>query len=74
MHELCSCTGTMPDWFQLGMTAAMLAPTAVNQQKFHFDLQPDGSVKASCGAGFYTRLDFGIVKYHFEVLSGKQCK
>lgn len=74
MHELCNCSGNMPDWFRLGMTAAMLAPTAVHQQKFHFTLQPDRSVKASCGVGFYTRLDLGIVKYHFELLSGKQCK
>ena len=44
----------------------MLAPTAVNQQKFMFIL--DGNkVKAKAGMGPYAKLDLGIVKYHFEV-------
>lgn len=72
MEALCKVTGQMPQWFQKGMEAAMLAPTAMNQQKFLFALQPDGTVKATCGSGFYTKLDLGIVKYHFEVGSGKQ--
>lgn len=50
----------------------MLAPTAMNQQKFFLELQSDGSVKATCGSGFYTKLDLGIVKYHFETVSGKK--
>lgn len=40
----------MPQWFVNGVNAALLAPTAMNQQKFFFTLQPDGSVKAACGA------------------------
>ena len=60
------------EWFLKGMEAAMLAPTAMNQQKFFFALQPDGKVKATCGRGFYAKLDFGIVKYHFEAGSGKK--
>ena len=54
------------------MDAALLAPTAMNQQKFKFELLPDGSVKASCGTGFYTKLDLGIVRYHFEAASKKK--
>ena len=50
--------------------AALLAPTATNQQKFFFELLPDGKVKASARPGFYTKLDLGIVKYHFEALAG----
>ena len=50
----------------------MLAPTAMNQQKFRFELRADGTVKAACGSGFYTKLDLGIVKYHFEAASGKK--
>ena len=72
MQELCACTDPMPEWFQNGMNAAMLAPTAMNQQKFCFALLPDGTVKATCGKGFYTKLDLGIVKYHFEAVSGKK--
>ena len=72
MAEVCVCPEPMPEWFRLGMQAALLAPTAMNQQKFKFELLPDGSVKASCGTGFYTKLDLGIVKYHFEAVSQKK--
>ena len=72
ISELCTCAEPMPEWFRTGMDAAMLAPTAMNQQKFRFELLPDGTVKAACGSGFYTKLDLGIVKYHFEVISGKR--
>lgn len=71
MQEVCKAGDSMPDWFARGMEAAMLAPTAMNQQKFFFELLPDGNVKATCGRGFYTRLDLGIAKYHFEKGSGK---
>ncbi len=70
LTEVCKTQGEMPAWFLTGMNAALLAPTAVNQQKFFFELLPDGQVKATCGKGFYTRLDLGIVKYHFEQASG----
>lgn len=72
LQELCNYSEQMPKWFLEGMNAAMLAPTAMNQQKFRFELQPDGTVKATCGSGFYTKLDLGIVKYHFETVSGKK--
>ena len=72
MQTLCNYKENMPEWFLNGMTAAILAPTAMNQQKFRFELQPDGNVKAACGSGFYTKLDLGIVKYHFETVSGKK--
>ena len=70
LAEVCKTQGEMPAWFLTGMNAALLAPTAVNQQKFFFELLPDGQVKATCGKGFYTKLDLGIVKYHFEQASG----
>ncbi len=72
MQELCTCGEPMPEWFRCGMNAAMLAPTAMNQQKFRFELLPDGTVKAACGSGVYTKLDLGIVKYHFEAVTGKK--
>jgi hypothetical protein len=51
--------------------AALLAPTAVNQQKFLLTLQGD-QVIARAGRGLWTRLDLGIVKYHFEVGAGTE--
>lgn len=61
----------MPDWFRAGMEAVLLAPTAVNQQKFLFTLE-DGKVSAQPGHAFYVKMDLGIVKYHFELGAGKE--
>ena len=72
LPEVCNYRDGMPEWFLSGMEAALLAPTAMNQQKFFFELQPDGGVKITCGKGFYTKLDLGIVKYHFEAVSGRK--
>jgi hypothetical protein len=70
IEELCSVNGDMPDWFRCGMEAVQLAPTAINQQKFRFELNGN-SVKAIAGSGFYTKVDLGIAKYHFEIGAGK---
>ena len=72
MSDVCNYSAEMPDWFLSGMEAALLAPTAMNQQKFFFEFMPDSTVKATCGRGFYTKLDLGIVKYHFEMGSGRR--
>ena len=72
LPEVCNHKDGMPQRFVNGVNATLLAPTAMNQQKFFFTLQPDGSVKAACGKGFYTKLDLGIVKYHFELGSGRK--
>jgi len=63
----------VPAWFLSGVEAALLAPTAVNQQKFKFILH-DGnkvSTKTSFSLWGYTQIDMGIVKYHFEIGAGK---
>lgn len=62
-----------PEWFLKGMKAACLAPTAMNQQKFFFELK-DGTVTAKVLKGFYAKIDLGIVKYHFEIASGHGVK
>lgn len=60
-----------PDWFYRGIDAALLAPTAMNQQKFKFSLSGD-QVSVNPGVGFYSKIDLGIVKYHFEIGAGKE--
>lgn len=70
LEALCNCADNMLENFAAGMSAALLAPTAMNQQKFFFELRDDGSVKATAGKGFYTALDLGIVRYHFDTASG----
>ncbi len=72
MDKLCKVDGEMPEWFRKGMEAAMLAPTAINQQKFRFVLTSDGKVLAEDTHGPYSSLDLGIVKYHFEQGAGKK--
>lgn len=61
---------TTPAWFRAGVDAALLAPTAMNQQKFTLEYQ-NGRVRAKAGVGFYSKVDLGIVKYHFEIGAGK---
>jgi hypothetical protein len=71
MKELCKVAGEVPKWFQNGMELAVLAPTAMDQQKFTISL--DGNkVSAKAGMAFYSKLDLGIVKYHFEIGAGKE--
>lgn len=65
-----SSEGNSSDWFRSGVEAALLAPTAMNQQKFML-IQDGNKVTAKAGSGFYTKLDLGIVKYHFELGAGK---
>lgn len=61
-----------PVWFEEGVKAALLAPTAVNQQKFTLTDHGDGTVSARAGIGPCARMDLGIVKYHFEIGAGKE--
>lgn len=69
--EVMQCEGIPPEWFIQGVDAALLAPTALNQQKFRFILRK-GEVRLRKGFGFWTKVDLGIVKYHFEVASGRK--
>ncbi|MBR5396001.1 MAG: nitroreductase [Bacteroidaceae bacterium] len=64
-------------WFREGVEAALLAPTAVNQQKFSFEYvgMSNGRHQVRAHKGFsligYTQIDLGIAKYHFEIGAGK---
>ena len=60
----------MPDWFRNGTEAALLAPTAINQQKFRFILHGEEEVELRSGIGFYSKVDKGIVRLHFEIGAG----
>lgn len=69
ISEVSSCPGAMPDWFRQGVECALLAPTAMNKQKFRFELLGD-KVRATTSWGPFTKVDLGIVKYHFELGAG----
>lgn len=70
-EQVSNISAETPEWFKAGVEAALLAPTAMNQQKFKLTYA-DGKVTAKAGVGFYTKIDLGIVKYHFEVASGRK--
>ena len=78
VDEVSNASDITPSWFKKGVEAALLAPTAVNQQKFSFE---HVGVKNNCHQirakkGFsmigYTKMDLGIAKYHFEIGAGKE--
>lgn len=69
MEKLSSVKGDMPDWFKTGMEGAMLAPTAVNQQKFLISYDGSKLTAKVNGSGFFTKVDLGIVKCDFELAS-----
>ena len=58
------------EWFAKGVEAALKAPTAINQQKFRFSRDGEKVTLKTDGFGFYTKVDLGIVQYHFEIVSG----
>lgn len=62
-----------PDWYKVGVKAAMLAPTAINQQKFYIDRTGD-EVTITAKSGPCAKIDLGIVKCHFEMASGRKVK
>lgn len=67
-----------PSWFLKGVEAALLAPTAVNQQRFSFEYSGmnGGRHQVTASKGFsmvgYTQMDLGIARYHFEIGAGKE--
>ena len=77
IEQVSNASDITPSWFKKGVEAALLAPTAVNQQKFSFE---HVGVKNNCHQirakkGFsmigYTKMDLGIAKYHFEIGAGE---
>jgi len=74
VEKLCKVPeSAQPDWFKEGLEAALLAPTALNQQKFRITLS-DGEPVITTKGGPMTQIDLGIVKYNFEIASGHKCK
>lgn len=78
VEQVSNASEITPLWFKRGVEAALLAPTAVNQQKFSFEYvgMNDNRHQVRAKKGFsmigYTQMDLGIAKYHFEVGAGKE--
>ena len=77
VEQVSNASDITPSWFKKGVEAALLAPTAVNQQKFSFEYvgmsNNHHQVRAKKGLSMigYTQMDLGIAKYHFEIGAGK---
>ena len=78
VEQVSNANDLTPSWFKQGVEAALLAPTAVNQQKFFFEYIParDGKpVRVLAKRNFsligFTQMDLGIAKCHFEIGAGK---
>lgn len=65
--QVSTAAGERPEWFDFGVEMALLAPTAINQQRFEISLQENCSVSFIDKGGPFSTVDLGIVKYHFEV-------
>ena len=78
VEQVSNASDITPSWFKKGVEAALLAPTAVNQQKFSFEYvgMENSRHKVLAKRGFsmigYTQMDLGIAKYHFEIGAGKE--
>lgn len=77
IEEVSNASDITPSWFKKGVEAALLAPTAVNQQKFSFEYVGTSNnrhqIRAKKGFSMigYTKMDLGIAKYHFEIGAGE---
>ena len=77
VEQVSNASDATPSWFRKGVEAVLLAPTAVNQQKFSFEYVGMSNnrhqVRAKTGFSLigYTQIDLGIAKYHFEIGAGK---
>ena len=78
VNQVSNASDITPSWFKKGVEAALLAPTAINQQKFSFEYVGMKNnrhiVRANKGFSMvgYTHMDLGIAKYHFELAAGKE--
>ena len=80
VRDVSNVSDTTPAWFNRGVEAALLAPTAVNQQKFYLEYlgtpadsqRPKVAARPVFSIIGYTKMDLGIVKYHFELGAGKE--
>ena len=76
--DVSNASDITPSWFRKGVEAALLAPTAVNQQKFSFEYvgMSNNRHQVRANKGFsmigYTQMDLGIAKCHFEIGAGKE--
>ena len=71
--DISNASDITPKWFREGVDTALLDPTAVNQRKFYleyvgfkdFSKLPEVVAKPVLSMTGYSKMDLGIIKYHF---------
>lgn len=66
------CKPCSDKWFVNGMNAAVLAPTGLNKQNFFIEANGDTVSIRTKDNSPMSQIDTGIVKYHFEVGTGRE--
>lgn len=67
-----SLSKDVPDWYRKGIAAVLLAPSAVNQKKWKFELIGEDKVHVTTAKGPFAITDVGIAKCHFELGANRQ--
>lgn len=70
VDSVCRADRPIPEWFRLGVEAALLAPTAMNRQNFHLTLL--GNTVRLRSGGACAAVNRGILKYQFELGAGTE--
>lgn len=78
VYQVSNASDDTPQWFVNGVEAALLAPTAINQQKFYFEFTDKKSTSGKplvighrkFSMFGYTQMDLGIARLHFELGAG----
>ena len=68
-ETLVRSAGREPEWFRRGVRGALLAPTAVNRQRFQIEWTGT-QARITAPKDRLAQLDLGIVRCHFEAASG----
>ena len=70
--QVSDITPDSPEWYKKGIEAALLAPTAINQQRFKFSRDGNTVFAKAATLGPCLKIDLGIAKAHFELIAGKE--
>lgn len=66
-EQICRGVALAPNWFRKGVECALLAPSALNQQRFRFEYVAGTQVRVTTALTPYGTMDLGIAKLHFEL-------
>lgn len=74
VSQVLEVKGDKPEYLDNAVEACLLAPTAMNQQKFKIICDNQNIEIKKNGIGFYTDMDLGIIKCHFEMVTNLKLK